>query len=340
MKKIIVTGGSGFIGSNLVNFLIQKKFFVINIDRQSYSSNNYNKISNKNYKLYKIDINNKKKLISIIKKYHPKAIFNLAAETHVDRSIDGPKNFINSNFVGVFNLLEALRYLKKKENIKSKLIHVSTDEVYGDIKKNERSNENFSYNPSSPYSATKAAADHLIKAYIRTYKIDAVISNCCNNYGPFQFPEKLIPKILYNIFNNKKLPIYSKGHNIREWIYVKDHCEALYKLFLKGKSGQSYNVGSNINIKNIDLVKKLIELCKKQKIRLGANSKISFIKDRPGHDFRYALNSNKIKREVNWRNKTNINNGLIQTIKWYKNNKKFLKKTSSKIFTKRLGLKV
>ena len=340
MKKIIVTGGSGFIGSNLVNFLIQKKFFVINIDRQSYSSNNYNKISNKNYKFYKIDINNKKKLISIIKKYHPKAIFNLAAETHVDRSIDGPKNFINSNFVGVFNLLEALRYLKKKENIKSKLIHVSTDEVYGDIKKNERSNENFSYNPSSPYSATKAAADHLIKAYIRTYKIDAVISNCCNNYGPFQFPEKLIPKILFNIFNNKKLPIYSKGHNIREWIYVKDHCEALYKLFLKGKSGQSYNVGSNINIRNIDLVKKLIELCKKQKIRLGANSKISFIKDRPGHDFRYALNSNKIKREVNWRNKTNINNGLIQTIKWYKNNKKFLKKTSSKIFTKRLGLKV
>ena len=329
MKKIIVTGGSGFIGSNLVNFLIQKKFFVINIDRQSYSSNNYNKI-----------LNNKKKLISIIKKYHPKAIFNLAAETHVDRSIDGPKNFINSNFVGVFNLLEALRYLKKKENIKSKLIHVSTDEVYGDIKKNERSNENFSYNPSSPYSATKAAADHLIKAYIRTYKIDAVISNCCNNYGPFQFPEKLIPKILFNIFNNKKLPIYSKGHNIREWIYVKDHCEALYKLFLKGKSGQSYNVGSNINIRNIDLVKKLIELCKKQKIRLGANSKISFIKDRPGHDFRYALNSNKIKREVNWRNKTNINNGLNQTIKWYKNNKKFLKKTSSKIFTKRLGLKV
>ena len=145
---------------------------------------------------------------------------------------------------------------------------LSTDEVYGDIKKNERSNENFSYNPSSPYSATKAAADHLIKAYIRTYKIDAVISNCCNNYGPFQFPEKLIPKILYNIFNNKKLPIYSKGHNIREWIYVKDHCEALYKLFLKGKSGQSYNVGSNINIRNIDLVKKLFELCKKQKIDL------------------------------------------------------------------------
>ena len=340
MKKIIVTGGSGFIGSNLVNFLIQKNFFVINIDKQSYSSNDYNKILNKNYKLFKLDINNKKELISIIRKYRPKAIFNLAAETHVDRSIDGPKNFINSNFVGVFNLLEAIRYLKKKENIKLKLIHVSTDEVYGDIKKNERSNENFSYKPSSPYSATKAAADHLIKAYIRTYKIDAVISNCCNNYGPFQFPEKLIPKILYNIFNNKELPIYSKGHNIREWIYVKDHCDALYKLFLRGRSGQSYNVGSNINLKNIDLVKKILELCKKQKIEIGAKSKISFIKDRPGHDLRYALNSNKIKKEINWKNKTNINDGLFQTIKWYKNNKKFLKRTSNKIFTKRLGLKV
>tara|TARA_B100001057_G_scaffold474722_1_gene540642 strand:- start:214 stop:1236 length:1023 start_codon:yes stop_codon:yes gene_type:complete len=340
MKKIIVTGGSGFIGSNLVNFLIQKNFFVINIDKQSYSSNDYNKILNKNYKLFKLDINNKKELISIIRKYRPIAIFNLAAETHVDRSIDGPKNFINSNFVGVFNLLEAIRYLKKKDNVKLKLIHVSTDEVYGDIKKNERSNENFSYKPSSPYSATKAAADHLIKAYIRTYKIDAVISNCCNNYGPFQFPEKLIPKILYNIFNNKELPIYSKGHNIREWIYVKDHCDALYKLFLRGRSGQSYNVGSNINLKNIDLVKKILELCKIQKIEIGAKSKISFIKDRPGHDLRYALNSNKIKKEINWKNKTNINDGLFQTIKWYKNNKKFLKKTSNKIFTKRLGLKV
>ena len=339
MKKVIVTGGSGFIGSNLVNFLIQKKFFVINIDKQSYSSNNYNKIKSKNYKLFKIDINNKKELIKIIKKYRPKAIFNLAAETHVDRSIDSPKNFINSNFLAVFNLLEAIRFLKKI-NIEQKLIHVSTDEVYGDIQKGKRSTEKFQYNPSSPYSATKAAADNLIKAYIRTYKINAIISNCCNNYGPFQFPEKLIPKILFNIFNNKKLTIYSKGLNIREWIYVEDHCNALYNIFLKGKIGENYNVGSNLNLRNIDLIKKILILCKKYRIPVSKNSRIIYVKDRPGHDFRYALDSNKIKRKIGWKNKTSINDGLTKTIKWYFNNKNFLKKTSSKSFTKRLGLKI
>ena len=339
MKKVIVTGGSGFIGSNLVNFLIRKKFFVINIDKQGYSANNYNKFKSKNYKLFKIDISNKKKIIKIIKKYRPKAIFNLAAETHVDRSIDGPKNFINSNFLAVFNLLEAIRFLKKI-NIEQKLIHISTDEVYGDIDKGKRSTEKFQYKPSSPYSATKAAADHLINAYIRTYKINAVISNCCNNYGPYQFPEKLIPKILYNIFNNKKIPIYSKGLNIREWIYVEDHCNALYKIFLKGKAGENYNVGSNLNLKNIDLVRKILFLCKKYKIPIKKNSRITYVKDRPGHDFRYALNSNKIKKEIGWKSQISLDEGLSKTIKWYCNNRKFLEKTSSKIVTKRFGLKI
>ena len=270
MKKIIVTGGSGFIGSNLVDFLIRKKFYVVNLDKLTYSSNKYSSAirNNKNYKLIKVDIINKAKIIKIIKKYKPQVIFNLAAETHVDRSIDEPDNFIHTNINGTFSLLESLRFLQKK-NIKPKLIHISTDEVYGDIKKGIRSNENYKYEPSSPYSASKASADHLVKSYVKTYNIKAVISNCCNNYGPYQFPEKLIPKIISNIFNNKELPIYAKGKNSREWIHVEDHCEALFRLYLKGKNGESYNVGSGNNLKNLDLVKKIIKVCKSMKIKIG-----------------------------------------------------------------------
>ena len=340
MKKVIITGGSGFIGSNLVDYLIKKKYFVINIDKLTYSSNRYkNKIRNKkNYKLVKLDIVNKSKLIKIIKKNNPIAIFNLAAETHVDRSIDGPKNFIHTNIYGTFNLLESLRFLKKK-NINPKLIHISTDEVYGDIKINKRSNEDHKYEPSSPYSASKASADHLVKSYIRTYKINAVISNCCNNYGPYQFPEKLIPKMLSNIFNNKVLPIYARGKNSREWIYVQDHCEALFTLYLKGKSGHSYNVGTGVNLSNINLVKKILKICKLKKIKIGKNVKIKYVKDRPGHDFRYALDSKKILKELKWRPKTKFNEGLNNTIEWYLNNKSFLNQISRKQYEFRLGLK-
>ncbi len=339
MKKIIVTGGSGFIGSNLVNFLIKKKFFVINIDKLTYSSNNLvSKFkSKKNYLLIKSDINNQSKLIEIIKKHKPKAIFNLAAETHVDRSIDNPKNFINSNITGTYNLLEALRFLKKKK-IKTKLIHISTDEVYGDISKNLRSDENYKYSPSSPYSASKAGADHLVMSYIRTYNLEALISNCCNNYGPYQFPEKIIPKMILNIMNNKELPIYAKGLNSREWIYVEDHCEALFRLYLKGKPGENYNVGSSINMRNIDLVKKILKSFQILKIKVGKKVKIKFVKDRPGHDFRYALNSNKIKKNLKWKPKTNFNQGIIKTINWYLNNDLFLKDVFKKKYFKRLGL--
>ena len=341
MKKIIVTGGSGFIGSNLVNFLIRKKFYVINLDKLTYASNKYSiiKRNNKNYKLIKVDIINKTKIIKIIKKYKPEVIFNLAAETHVDRSIDGPDNFIHSNINGTFNLLESLRFLQKK-NIKPKLIHISTDEVYGDVKKGIRSNENYKYEPSSPYSASKASADHLVKSYVKTYNIKAVISNCCNNYGPYQFPEKLIPKMISNILNNKELPIYAKGKNSREWIHVEDHCQALFTLYLKGRSGESYNVGSDINLKNIDLVKKIIKIFKDMKIKIGNNSKIKFVKDRPGHDFRYALNSKKIFNQFKWRPKIKFDKGLKETIEWYVTNKKFLKSISKKNYEKRLGLKI
>ncbi len=339
MKKIIVTGGSGFIGSNLVNFLIKKKYFVINIDKLTYSSNKYDdKIrTKKNYKLFKFDINNTSRLISVIKKTKPLVIFNLAAETHVDRSIDSPKTFIHSNINGVFSLLESLRYLKKK-NISTKLIHISTDEVYGDLKNNLRSNENFKYEPSSPYSASKASADHLVKSYIRTYKLNAVISNCCNNYGPYQFPEKLIPKMISNILKNRELPIYARGKNSREWIHVDDHCEALFTLYLKGKSGESYNVGTGINLKNIDLVKKILKNFKIKKIKIGKKVKIKFVKDRPGHDFRYALDNKKIKKELKWKPKIKFEVGISNTINWYLKNKIFLKKIAKNKYEKRLGL--
>ena len=341
MKKIIVTGGSGFIGSNLVNYLIKKKYFIINLDKLTYSSNKFDdKIRNKkNYKLIKLDIINKKKLIQIIKRNRPKAIFNLAAETHVDRSIDGPKNFIHSNIYGTFNLLESLRSLQKN-NIKPRLVHISTDEVYGDIKNSIRSDEDFKYDPSSPYSATKASADHLVKSYVKTYNLNAVISNCCNNYGPYQFPEKLIPKMILNIFNNKALPIYAKGKNSREWIHVNDHCEALFVLYLKGNKGESYNVGTGINLSNIDLVKKILKICKFKRLPIGPKTKIKFVKDRPGHDFRYALDSKKMLKKLKWKPKVNFNNGLKQTVEWYLNNKYFLKKISKKNYEKRLGLKI
>ncbi len=341
MKKIIVTGGSGFIGSNLVNFLIKKKYFVINIDKLTYSSNKFDDpIRNKgNYRLFKFYINNKNKLINVIKKSKPLAIFNLAAETHVDRSIDGPSAFIQTNILGTFNLLESLRFFQKR-NLKIRLIHVSTDEVYGDIKNSLRSNENFKYDPSSPYSASKASADHLVKSYIRTYKINAVISNCCNNYGPYQFPEKLIPKMITNIFNNKELPIYAKGKNSREWIHVNDHCEALFTLYLKGKSGESYNVGTSMNLRNVDLVKKIIKICKELDIKIGSKSKIKFVKDRPGHDFRYAVDNKKIFNKLKWKSKTNFEEGLKNTVKWYLKNKSFLSKISKKNYQNRLGLKL
>ena len=342
MKKIVVTGGSGFIGSNLVKFLLSKNYFVINIDKLSYSANPYNlkKItSNKNYRFFKQDINNKSGILRILNKFKPIGIFNLAAETHVDRSIDDPDAFIKSNILGVYNLLVTVdKYLKKSKK-KIKLVHISTDEVYGDIKIGKRSDESFSYNPSSPYSASKASADHLIKSFVRTYKLPVIISNCCNNYGPNQFPEKLIPKLIYNIIKNKSLPIYGKGRNSREWMHVQDHCEALLKIFLKGKVGESYNVGSNHNIQNIDITRKLLNIVKKNSFLMGKKVKIIFVKDRPGHDFRYALNCNKIHKRLKWKSKINLNEGLTHTFRWYLNNMKFFTSVAKKLYDKRLGLK-
>ena len=335
MKKVIVTGGLGFIGSNLIDLLIKKNFFVINIDKGTYSSNFYNVKEFKNskkYKFIKLDIKDKK-IKNILFKYKPLGIFNLAAETHVDRSIDNPDSFIQSNIVAVYNLLENFRNFTKKN--KCKLIHISTDEVYGDILTG-RSHEKYPYQPSSPYAASKAASDHLVSSYVRTYNLPAIVTNCSNNFGPKQHPEKLIPKLIYNILNNKPLPIYGKGTNSREWIYVKDHCEALLKVFLRGTLGQFYNIGSNKNLNNLEVAKKLLNTSRKL-INLGNKVKIKFIKDRPGHDIRYALNSNKIKKELGWYPKTNFSKGIKLTLDWYFENKSYYKSLSKKDIINRLG---
>ena len=336
-KNIIVTGGLGFIGSNLIDLLIKKKFFIINIDKFSYSSNFYNiknVRNNKKYKYIKCNIGNKKKIHQIFLKYKPQTIFNLAAETHVDRSIDSPINFIDNNIVSAFNFLEVFKkYYEKNKN--TKLIHISTDEVFGDILSG-RSKENDPYKPSSPYAASKASSDHLFYSYYRTYKMPIIITNCSNNYGPNQHPEKLIPKLIYNIIHNLPLSIYGNGKNSREWIYVNDHCEALFKIFKKGKTGEFYNIGSGKNLNNIQIAKLLLEISKKY-ISVGSKVRLKYVKDRPGHDIRYALNTNKIKKILKWTAKIKINKGLENTFQWYLNNKEYFNLLKKKDIIRRLG---
>ena len=338
-KTVLVTGGLGFIGSNLVLHLIKLNYFVIILDKKTYSSNlmNLKNIKRSQFKLIISDINNKLEISNIFKKYNPIGVFNLAAETHVDRSIDNPEIFVKSNVNGVLVLLEQLKkYKKRNRNIK--FLHISTDEVYGDIPKRKTSLETDPYKPSSPYAASKASADHLVRSYYRTFKLPLIITNCCNNYGPKQFPEKLIPKLILNLIQNKKLPIYGKGINEREWIHVDDHCKALIKIFKKGKIGESYNIGSGDIVSNNTVSKRLIKLFK-TKINKDCKSKIVFVEDRPGHDLRYALNSNKIKK-LGWKKKLNLNKGLFLTMKWYLENTQWIQKINKKKYSNRLGLKL
>ena len=286
-----MTGGCGFIGSNFVSYMLKKyaDVEIINLDSLTYAGNLDNLKEIEQYKRYsfiKGDITVRKDVETALK--NADVVVHFAAESDVDRSIEKAEVFIKTNVTGTHLLLECSRKLEI-----AKFVHVSTDEVYGDVI-NGRSDEKFPYNPSSPYSSSKASADHLVKAYIRTYKISAVISNCCNNYGPSQFPEKLIPKMIFNIINNKPLPIYGRGKNSREWMHVQDHCEALLLIFLKGKIGENYNIGSGMNLKNIDIAKKLLKIAKNKSLENINKAKIKFVKDRPGHDFRYALNNKKI----------------------------------------------
>ena len=338
-KNIIVTGGLGFIGSNLIGMLIQQNYNVINIDKVSYSSSFYNVKeykNNKKYKFYKCNIGNQKKISKILNKYNPICIFNLAAETHVDKSIDNPNNFVKANILNFVRFLECFKKFSKK-NIKTRLIHISTDEVYGDILKG-RSDEFFPLRPNSPYAASKASSDLLLRSYIRTYNIPAIVTNCSNNYGPKQHPEKFVPKIIFNIINNLNLPLYGNGKNSREWIHVFDHCSALIKIFKYGKLGEFYNIGSNKNLTNYQLINFLIKMAGK-KIKIKNNVKIKYVKDRPGHDFRYALNSKKIKKNLNWKTKIDLASGLEMTFSWYLNNLSYFKTLNQKDIKLRFGLK-
>lgn len=309
--RAIVTGGLGFIGSNFIIQFLKKfpKSQIINIDAKLKGSNPKNLIdikNNPNYKFIYGNIVNKKLVDSLIPKSD--IVFNFAAESHVDRSILFPESFIRSNIVGVFNILEAVKKYKKK------IIQISTDEVYGDIKKGS-AGEDYPLNPSSPYSSTKAAAELLVKSYIRTYDIDAIITRCTNNYGPRQDFEKLIPKTIFLAQKNKKIPIYGTGKAVRDWIFVNDHCDAIMKIFFDGRYGESYNISANNELDNLSVVKKILNILGKPK------DLISFVKDRPGHDLRYSMDSTKIRRQLKWRPQYRFDKALEYTVKWYLENK-------------------
>ena len=273
-------------------------------------------------------LNNKKKIIKILLKYKPKAIFNLAAETHVDRSIDGPIDFVNTNIVGTYNILEAsLRYFSNlsfadKNNFK--LVHISTDEVFGSLGENDKPfTEESTYRPNSPYSASKASSDHLVRSYYYTYGLPILLSNCSNNYGPAQHTEKLVPLMIQNIINQKPLPVYGKGENIRDWLYVEDHAKAIDTIFHKGKLNETYNIGGFNEWKNIDLIKLIIKITDRLLDRKEGSSEklITYVRDREGHDLRYAIDATKLKNELGWEPSLQFEKGIEKTVKWYLNNK-------------------
>ena len=319
MTKILVTGGLGFIGSNFILFYLKNnsKIQITNVDACLTGSNskNLNELKNsKRYKFIKSNIKNQKIIDELVSKND--LIINFAAESHVDRSISNPKLFLDTNIIGTYSILEAIRKYDKK------LVQISTDEVYGSLEKNS-ADENFILNPSSPYSSSKASADLLVKSYNITYGCDVKISRCTNNYGPRQFPEKLIPKVIINALNNKSIPVYGNGKNIRDWLYVIDHCRAIQKIIEKGKSGEIYNIAGKNEIDNNTIIKIILKSLDKP------FSLMKYVKDRPGHDFRYSLDSTKIETELKWKPKYDFKNGIKETILWYINNKSWWKRLSN-----------
>ena len=350
-NKILVTGGSGFIGSNFIHYLINNTDYqrIINLDKLTYAGNNENLINiqqNIRYKFIKGNICDRQCIKKIFQDYSPNKIVHFAAESHVDRSIDGPKDFINTNIVGTSILLEeSLSYynkLKKLSKSSFKFHHISTDEVFGSLGEKGSFVEDSPYDPSSPYSASKASSDRLVRAWHRTFGLPVTISNCSNNYGPYQFPEKLIPLMIINCLSNKSLPVYGKGENIRDWLYVEDHCKAINLILQEGAIGDTYNIGGNNEISNLNIVESICTILDKLKPSNSGKSysqMISFVKDRPGHDFRYAINTTKIKKDLNWEPKETFDSGLTKTIKWYLENENWWKKIQKNIYKQeRIGV--
>ena len=339
--KILITGGAGFIGSALIRYIIKStEYSVVNIDKLTYAGNLdslSSVIKSERYFFEKVDICNSKDIARVFTKHNPDIVMHLAAESHVDRSINDPGEFINTNIYGTFNMLEESKnYYVNLNSIgqnKFRFHHISTDEVYGDLKgTNDLFTEQTPYKPSSPYSASKAASDHLVRAWNRTYALPVIISNCSNNYGPYHFPEKLIPHMIINALQGKKLPIYGNGLQIRDWLYVEDHAKALIKVVFEGKVGETYNIGGHTEKTNLEVVETICNLLEELAPKKTLNrykDLITFVKDRSGHDVRYAIDASKIENELGWLPEETFESGLKKTIQWYLANSYWWKKVIS-----------
>ncbi len=335
-RNILITGGAGFIGSHLVRLFVRKypNYNIINLDKLTYAGNlaNLKDIENeKNYQFVKGDIVDSEFLTKLFSDFSIDSVIHLAAESHVDRSISNPIEFVLTNVVGTANLLNAAKYQWKEISKKNLFYHVSTDEVYGSLGATGFFNEETPYDPHSPYSASKAGSDHFVRAYFDTFRLPVVISNCSNNYGSFQFPEKLIPLSIHNIKNNKSIPVYGKGENIRDWLFVEDHAMAIDTIFHHAKNGETYNIGGHNEWKNIDLIHLLCSIMDKKLNRETGNSAklITYVKDRAGHDLRYAIDSSKLQRDLGWKPSLQFEEGLEKTVDWYLTNETWLNEVTS-----------
>ena len=338
--KLLITGGAGFIGSAVVRHFVERNVQVINIDALTYAGNleSLKRVAHApNYVFIKADITNQTAISDTFRKYRPDAVMHLAAESHVDRSIDGSAPFIRTNIQGTHTLLEAARAywkdLPPAEKSRFRFHHVSTDEVYGELGPQGAFTENTSYAPNSPYAASKASADHLVRAWYRTYNLPVLISNCSNNYGPYQFPEKLIPLTIINAHEGKPLPVYGRGENVRDWLYVEDHVAALELILREGNPGETYNVGGGTQLRNIEVVEKICALMDELSPKSKSHTVlIRFVADRPGHDFRYAINAEKISAALGWHAQKTFEAGLRETVSWYLDNRDWWERIRSGVY--------